>query len=101
MLNRVSVGLLLIVLCLAAPSTVGAQTKPTQAERKEWSEGSPVLETSSCKKITWLLESERGVSTTPPGQQPMRHMLGWWGRGFIEGAVSILGEKAQTKATEF
>jgi hypothetical protein len=101
MLRRVSIGLPFIVLLLASPSVVGAQTKPTQAEINEWKKEAGMLESSGCKKITWLLESEQAVSTGSPRQQPIHYALGWWGRGFIEGAVYIISDKAQKRASEF
>jgi hypothetical protein len=78
---------------------IGAQSKPTQAEITQWKKEPSVLESSVCKKITWLLENERGASTELT-KQPVRYALGWWGRGFIEGAV-MSDENAQKKASDF
>jgi hypothetical protein len=88
-----------VVVVLALASFVDAQTKPTQAERDQWTkESNNILESSSCKKITWLLEGERKVSA----ELPIHHALGWWGRGFIEGAVIIMGNaKVEKKANDF
>jgi hypothetical protein len=86
------------VLLTFAPF-VGAQTKPTQAEITQWKKVPGILESSVCKKITWLLDSER-VASTELTKQPIRYALGWWGRGFIEGAV-MSDEKAQKKASDF
>ena len=91
------------VFVLGLASAVGAQTKPTQAEIDQWKKetGTQILEGSVCKKITWLLESERNVSGDLT-KQPIRYALGWWGRGFIEGAVYMIpGDQAQKKAAEF
>ena len=89
------------LLLLAFTSFAGGQTKPTQVEINQWKkEESGILESSMCKKITWLLDSERGASTELT-KQPIRYALGWWGRGFIEGAVYMIGDKAQKKAGEF
>jgi hypothetical protein len=90
-----------VVLVLAFASFVGAQTKPTQAEINQWKKESNILESSVCKKIIWLLDDERTASAELP-KQPIRHALGWWGRGFIEGAVYMIDDdKAQKKAGEF
>ena len=85
---------------LAAASEITAQTKPTQAELDQWAKDpdSQVLETSTCKKVTWLLEAEKDRPNT---QRPIRYALAWWGRGFIEGAVYMIGEKAQKAASRF
>jgi hypothetical protein len=87
-----------ILTLLAFASFVNAQSKPTQAEIDQWKKEPKVLESSTCKKITWLLEDERTASAE---LQPMRNLLGWWGRGFIEGAVFVMGDKALKKADQF
>ena len=91
------------ILALAAfvvwSSTGFAQgTPPTQAEIEQWKRdpASNILETSPCKQITWLLDSERNGTT-----HDIQHSLGWWGRGFIEGAVYMKGDNAQKKARDF
>src|SRR5437016_746096 len=87
--------ILVLVMALAA-----AQTKPTPAEINEW-QNNKVLESSPCKQITWLLESE---SKGEPNmtKQPIHYALGWWARGFVEGAIYILGNKeAEKKVDEF
>jgi len=89
---------LAFALMLAFASFAAGQTKPTQAEIDQWKKEPQVLESSVCKKVTWLLENERDAS---PEVQTVRHALGWWGRGFIEGAVFIMGDKAQKRASEF
>ena len=92
-----------VSLFLAIVPCASAQTKPTKAELDAWEKdpNAKVLEASPCKKITWLVESEQHQS---PGltHQPIGYALGWWGRGFIEGAVYMIGgEKAEKKASEF
>ena len=87
-------------LLLTFAPFVGAQTKPTQAEINQWKKEPDILESSVCKKINWLLDSER-MTSPQLTKQPIRYALGWWGRGFIEGAVYISGEKAQKKAEDF
>ncbi len=70
-------------------SSAHAQTNPTQAEKDEWAKEptARILETSPCKQITWMVESER-KEAAELSKQPILYALGWWGRGFIEGAVS-------------
>jgi hypothetical protein len=87
-------------LLLTFAPFVGAQTKPTQAQINQWKKEPGILESSVCKKITWLLDTER-IPSTELTKQPIRYALGWWGRGFIEGAVYMSGDKAQKKAEEF
>jgi hypothetical protein len=88
-------------IAVASGSAIAAQTKPTQAEIDAWKKDpAPILESSPCKKITWLLESE-GAATTELPRRSIRYALGWWGRGFVEGAVYILGDKAATSANDF
>ena len=69
-----------------------AQTKPTQVEIDAWQRDSnaQVLEWSPCKKITWLIESENKVEPNP-NKRPVQYALGWWARGFVEGAVYMIG----------
>jgi hypothetical protein len=88
------------VLLLGFASFGGAQTRPTQAEIDRWKKEPNILESSECKKITWLLENERTASSERP-KQLLRNILGWWGRGFIEGAVLGMGGKAQGAANDF
>lgn len=80
----------------AAPQ---AQTiKPTPAELAEWDKDADakVLETSPCRKVLWLLESDTSA------KNPIHNALGWWGRGFIEGAVYMIpGGKAEKAAADF
>lgn len=52
----------ILTLLLAFASFVSAQTKPTQAEIDQWKKEPNILESSACKKITWLLEAERTAS---------------------------------------
>jgi hypothetical protein len=85
-------------------TSAGAQTKPTQAEQEGWAKNprAGVLESSSCKQVTWLLEGEEKLPGDALTKQPVRHALGWWGRGFVEGAVYMVpGEKATQAATDF
>jgi hypothetical protein len=47
------------------------------------------------------LDGERKLSQDVT-HQPIRYALGWWGRGFVEGAVYMIGgDKPQKKADEF
>jgi hypothetical protein len=72
-----------------------AQTKSEMDARKQ--DLGP-LEATSCKEVTRLLNSERGELV----ERPIRFGLGWWGRGFVTGAVYILGTKrAEEKARAF
>src|SRR5262245_54947413 len=88
---------------LAFASAASAQTKPTQAEIEQWNKNmnSSVIDSYPSKKATWQVENEQKVSTELP-KQPIRYALGWWGRGFIEGAIYMIGgDKAEKKAAEF
>ena len=90
-----------VLLFLLVSSPVLAQTKPTQAERDKWTRdvNARILESAPCKEVTWLLEQEKQPSITFP---PIRYSLGWWDRGFIEGAVYMIpGDKAQEAAGDF
>lgn len=78
---------------LAFASAAAGQTRPTQMELDQWKKEPQILESSACKKLTWLLENDP--------DQKVRQGLGWWGRGFIEGAVFVMGNKAQKSASEF
>src|ERR1700687_4587649 len=91
-----------LVFTLALTPLVGAQTKPTQTEIDQWTKDTnpQVLESEPCKKIAWLLDSERNVSADLV-HQPIHYALGWWGRGFVEGAVYMIGGAAPKKANEF
>lgn len=82
------------VLVLVQMSASGGQPSPSAAERKAWSQ--QTLETSSCKRISGLLDGESHL-----GVQPIHDALGWWGRGFIEGATYFAGAKAQKAAADF
>ena len=94
----------LVLLCATSAS---AQTKRTPAEQEAWANNpqAGVLESSPCKQVTWLLEGEENLAGDPLTKQPVRHALGWWGRGFIEGAVYMVpgekGEKVTKAATDF
>jgi hypothetical protein len=93
-----------VVLLLASGAFVAAQTKPAQAEIDQWNKdaNAQMLETSPCTKVIWLLENERNTSPAELPKQPIRYALGWWGRGFIEGAVYMIpGDKAQEAASRF
>ncbi len=77
------------------------QTTPTPSELAQWKDpSSQILESSPCKKITWLLEAEK-----KSGDQGMHHALGWWGRGYVEGAVYMIdgeaGDAARKRVQEF
>jgi hypothetical protein len=91
----------ILTLLLAFASFVGAQTKPTQAEIDQWKKEPNILESSACKKITWLLEAERTASAEVLPKQGIRNVMGWWGRGYIEGAVFVMGDDALKKADKF
>jgi len=92
---------IIVAMCLLtiAPA-VEPQTKPTQAELERWkAEGNTqVLESAPCKKVNWLLESQGKDSE-------FRRMVGWWGRGFVEGTVAMLdgpgGDAARAKVERF
>ena len=86
-----------VVLMLVWGSFATAQTRPTPAEQDAWARdpNATMLETTPCKKITWLIEN--GLKR-PPTQRPFRSALGWWGRGFLEGAVYVMGDKASKTA---
>lgn len=86
------------IIATACVSVSIAQTKPTPAEQEQWAQGPQILESSPCKKITWLLEAE---AKQPSANKSIRLALGWWGRGFIEGEVYIMGEKAQKSVADF
>lgn len=88
-----------LLMCCLTVSVAATQTKPTPQEFAQWEKdtNNGILETTVCKKITWLLESERGTA-----KDPIHSALGWWGRGFISGAVYMIGgEKADKKAGDF
>lgn len=89
-----------ITLLLAFASFVSAQAKPTQAQIDQWKNDGKSLESSACKKITWMLQNEKTASADLP-KQPIRNVLGWWGRGFIEGAAFMIGDDAIKKVDEF
>lgn len=82
----------ILIPLLASQSYVSAQTKSTQAEIDQWKKETAILESSACKKITWLLETE---------PQGIRSVMGWWGRGYIEGAAFVMGDDAVRKADKF
>ena len=89
------------MLCLAIAALSGSTAfgqAPTQAEIDQWKKepAAQILETSPCKKITWLLISERKGTT-----HEIHDSLGWWGRGWIEGAAYVLGDVANKKANDF
>jgi hypothetical protein len=90
--------LALVVALSSSTVFTQAPTLPTQAEIDQWKKdpAAQILETSPCKKITWVLQSEH------EGNTRVNHdLLGWWGRGWIEGAAYILGGNATDKANEF
>jgi hypothetical protein len=92
------------VFALGFASIVGAQAKPTQTEIDRWKKdpNAQILESTPCKKIAWLLDGEGNLKPAELSKQPIRYALGWWGRGFIEGAVDLSGdEKAQKAANDF
>ena len=82
-----------VILLLTGGPAAAVQTQPTQAERDAWAQDprAALLETSPCKKVTWLVET---VEKQAPGQRPFRLALGWCGRGFIESVVSVKGDNA-------
>ncbi len=88
----------IIVLCFA--QAVTAQTEPTQAEKDAWAKDpkAQILESSPCKKVTWLTESEAKL---PAAEKGIHTALGWYGRGFIEGATYMIGDKALKAAGDF
>jgi hypothetical protein len=89
-----------VTFVLLTAASASAQTKPTQAETDAWATDpmAQILESSPCRKITWLIESEK--NRPEPGRQ-IHIALGWWGRGFIEGAVYVFGDKAQKAASDY
>ena len=94
----------LMALIILWATSASAQTKPTPAEQEAWANNprAGVLESAPCKQVTWLLEGEEKLPGDSSTKQPVRHALGWWGRGFIEGATYMVpGEKATKAATEF
>jgi hypothetical protein len=97
-----------IVLLLATAWFVTAQTKPTQAEIDQWQKAPGTLESTKCKMVTLLLDSEKNgellvlKSAELVSQQPWHYALGWWGKGFIEGAIFMIhSEKAEKRASDF
>lgn len=84
----------ILTLLLVFASFVSAQTKPTQAKINQWKKEPNILESSACKKITWLLEAERTASAGVLPKQGIRSVMGRWGRGYIEGAVFVMGDDA-------
>lgn len=89
--------LALLACALGISERAYAQTKPTAEELKAWAndKSTLVLETTPCKELNWLLEKEQT-------EKPIRIGLGWWGRGFIEGALYIINVPAiDKKAQDF
>lgn len=92
-----------VLCCPFATNTVAfnSQSKPTPAEIAEWKQSKEPMESSKCRKIAWLLESE-SLTGRSFVNQPIRYGLGWWGRGFVEGALAFSdNEKAKQQAAEF
>jgi hypothetical protein len=63
----------------------GAQTKPPDS-----------LELAPCQEITQLMENG-----DPVNKKSFRFALGWWSRGFLEGALLSIDADAATKSDEF
>lgn len=89
-----------VIAFVLAASSAGAQTQPTQSQKDKWVKeaASALLEDMPCREVTWLLDGE---TQRPRSEQRFHDGLGWWGRGFVEGAVYIAGEKAQKAALNF
>ena len=68
----------------ARPSA-GAQTKPPDS-----------LELAPCQEITQLMENG-----DPVNKKSFRFALGWWSRGFLEGALLSIDADAAQKSDEF
>ncbi len=66
-----------LVSLLFYVSVARAQTTPTQEEIARWEKSPKALETSPCKIVTWLLESEQKKDG---GHQRIHEILGWWGQ---------------------
>jgi hypothetical protein len=101
MLKRIAA---LALFALMFAQSVSAQSTVTQADIEQWKKDAKTqpLESTSCRAITWLLDGERKTRPAERPKQPIGYALGWWGRGFIEGAVYMIGgEKAEKKADEF
>jgi len=83
-------------------SSLYAQNTPMPDEVSKWQKNPQPLETTSCKIITWLLDKEADQDTS---LRKIHLALGWWGRGFVEGAAYTIDLPDQTKAmkkvTEF
>ena|ERR1700687_3175109 len=84
-------------------SIASAQTTPTQEEIARWKKNTQPLENARCKMVTWVLENEQKDDR---GHQGVHQTLGWWGRGFIEGAaytIDLAGNegKAMKKVVDF
>jgi hypothetical protein len=75
--------IIVLVNLLLHMSVAWAETPPTQEEIARWKKNTQALETAPCKMVTWILENE----PQKDGEQKVHQSLGWWGRGFIEGAA--------------
>jgi hypothetical protein len=85
-MRRTAIAAFVVFLFQVSPVT--AQTAPSQEEIDKWKTEAPVLETSPCKMVTWLLEDKRIAEAT---RERYRESLAWWGRGFLEGAAYMIG----------
>lgn len=65
-------------------STASAQSAATTDEAAKWQKSPQPLENTSCKIVTWLLDNEQDKEHAA---QKIHLTLGWWGRGFVEGAA--------------
>jgi hypothetical protein len=98
-----------VVFLLASGPVVGAQTPPTKAEIEQWQKNPATksIEATPCKEISWLLENEAKLRMAD--DQRIRDALGWWGRGFVQGATYMIdvgiakgkGNEAMKKADAF
>ncbi len=68
-----------------AQAPAGAQTKPPAS-----------LELAPCQEITQLMENG-----DPVNKKSFRFALGWWSRGFLEGALLSIDADAAKKSDEF
>jgi len=71
-------------------------------EISKWQKNPQPLENTSCKLITSLLDKNRDNEAS----RDLHLSLGWWGRGFIEGAAYMIDPpgkepKASKKVSEF
>jgi len=88
------------VVCCLVGASASAQTKPTPEDIQQWLNDpkEQVLESVPCKRLTWILASEAKLDES---QRQIHFALGWWARGFAEGATFLANEKAQNNLKHF